>query len=58
MTIIDANMMKHIPEDYRTRIELLLDAFDKCIDEEISGAVIECSNKNMYMRDPVDFCDE
>ncbi|KAK5222244.1 hypothetical protein LTR72_006501 [Exophiala xenobiotica] len=58
MTGIDADMLKHIPEDCRTPIELLMHAFDKCIDEDISGAVIECSNKNMYLRDPVDYCDE
>ncbi len=58
MTGIDADMLKHIPENCRTPIQLLMDAFDKCIDEDISGAVIECSNEKMYLRDPVDYCDE
>ncbi|KIV77299.1 hypothetical protein PV11_09106 [Exophiala sideris] len=58
MTGIDAEAMKIIPERYHTPMKLLMDAFDKCIDEDISGAVIEISSKEIYLRDPVDYCDE
>ncbi|EXJ57749.1 uncharacterized protein A1O5_12539 [Cladophialophora psammophila CBS 110553] len=58
LTGIDADMLKHIPKDCLTPIQLLMDAFDMSIDEGISGAVIECSNKKMYLREPVDYCDE
>ncbi len=58
LTGIDADMMAHIPKDRMTPIQLLMDAFDKCIDEDITGTIIECSNENMYLRDPIDYCDE
>ncbi len=58
LTGIDAYMIAHIPKDKMTPIQLVMYAFDKCIDEDITGAIIECSNKDMYLRDPVDYCDE
>lgn len=57
-TGIDADMLKHIPRANLTPIRLLIDGFDRCIDEPISGKIIECSNEKIYYRDPVEYCDE
>lgn len=49
---------KSVPIEQFTPMSLLVQSLDRFLDEDITGKVIECSNKNMYIREPVEFADE
>ncbi|KAH9207916.1 hypothetical protein DL95DRAFT_415240 [Leptodontidium sp. 2 PMI_412] len=57
-TNINPDFHKVVPIDLFTPMEVVLGAFDKCIDEDITGQAIECSNKSFYLRDHIGFKDD
>lgn len=41
-----------------TPMRLLVEALERCIDNDMGGQVIECSVKDIYLRDPVEYANE
>ncbi|KAH6662484.1 hypothetical protein B0J14DRAFT_707596 [Halenospora varia] len=54
-TGINPNMHLVVPPEHMTPMKTLLDAFDKFIDEDITGEIAECASDGIYLRKHVDF---
>ncbi|KAK5222257.1 hypothetical protein LTR72_006514 [Exophiala xenobiotica] len=57
-TGISEQMKKVVPEERFTPMSVVLGAFEKFLDEDITGQVAEASNKQFYLRLPVEYADE
>jgi len=51
-------MKKMVPAEMYTPLELVVKAAEKLWDEDLTGQVIECSNKQFYVREQVDYADD
>ncbi|KIW95799.1 uncharacterized protein Z519_02863 [Cladophialophora bantiana CBS 173.52] len=51
-------MKKVVPAEHFTPMSVVLGAFEKFVEENVTGQVAECSNKTFYLRDPVDYSDD
>ncbi|KAJ4345201.1 uncharacterized protein N0V89_011330 [Didymosphaeria variabile] len=49
---------KYVPAEHFTPMDLMVKALDKVVDERLGGQVLECSNANMYIREPLAFSDD
>lgn len=50
-------MKKVVPEEHFTPMSVVIEAFKKFVDEDITGQVAEASNTQFYLRDPVAYSD-
>ncbi|KIY01264.1 uncharacterized protein Z520_02816 [Fonsecaea multimorphosa CBS 102226] len=57
-TGISEEMKKVVPGHRWTPMSVVLGAFEKFLDEEITGQCAEASNKQFYLRDVVEYSDE
>lgn len=57
-TTISEFMKTVVPPERFTPLELVLQAAERILDEDITGQVFECSNQQYYQRQPVDYADE
>ncbi|EOD43914.1 putative 15-hydroxyprostaglandin dehydrogenase protein [Neofusicoccum parvum UCRNP2] len=57
-TGIDPGMDAVIPRDKFTPLSVICAAYDKLIDENITGQAVECSNTTFYLRPAIDYADD
>ncbi|KAL1615743.1 hypothetical protein SLS56_011713 [Neofusicoccum ribis] len=47
-----------IPRDKLTQLSVICAAYDKPIDENITGQAVECSNTTFYLRPAIEYADD
>lgn len=58
-TGISPDMVKVVPLEKMTPVKLVIDAFEKFIDDDsLSGEICETSNENMYFREHLEYSDD
>lgn len=58
-TGISPDMIKVVPLEKMTPIKLVIDAFEKFIDDDsLSGVICETSNENIYFREHLEYSDD
>lgn len=57
-TPISEMTKKFVPIEHFTPMSLLIKALDMLIKDDAGGRIVECSNKEFYLRDPVPFSDD
>ncbi|KAL1615260.1 hypothetical protein SLS56_011884 [Neofusicoccum ribis] len=57
-TSIDSGMDTVIPRDKFTQLSVICAAYDKLIDENITGQAVECSNTAFYLRPAIEYADD
>ncbi|KAJ5174155.1 uncharacterized protein N7482_000032 [Penicillium canariense] len=58
LTELGNQIREFVPDESFTPMSVILAAFDKFLDEDITGKVAECSNKEVHIREPVDYPNE
>jgi 15-hydroxyprostaglandin dehydrogenase (NAD) len=44
-----------VPPEHMTPMKTVLDAFDRFLEEDVTGQIAECASDGIYMRKPIEF---